>query len=320
MGILVPLLNINWIKPLIEAGAEEFYAGFHDSAWKEKFKEKWDLNRMSEFGKKANPMSLAQLLEAAKLISNYEKKLYVTFNSPVYSDQALLTIKKYFVQLKEAGATGVIVSCDKLIPLAKEVNLKVTMSTIAGIYNEDIAHYYSKLGCDRLILPRDLTLKEILAIRKAVPNIELEVFILRNPCIFSDSHCLASHSPEGLCGYLRNIYCEMILFPFLKSQKNEEREYNHDLFSHYLLRNGCGMCALYQFEKNGIDSYKIVGRADKQEEILEDLKILKENLRLARQVKSETEYLKKMHSPANAHIDCSRGLHCYYPEIKFGEV
>ena len=322
MGILVPLLNIDWIKPLIEAGAEEFYAGFHDLAWKEQFKGKWDLNRMSEFGDDANPMNFERLLEAARLISNYEKKMYVTFNSPIYPDQALSKVQEYFIQLKEAGATGVILSCDKLIPLAKKANLKVTMSTIAGIYNEDIARYYRDLKCDRLILPRDLTLKEILAIRKAVTDIELEIFILRNPCIFSDSHCLASHSHGSFCRYLRKTLGGEITYPFLKTTKTkDEKKYNNHLFAkHFFEGSACGMCGLYQFEKNGIDSYKIVGRADIPQEVLDDLKVLKENIRLARQTKSQVEYLEKMHPPVDSRIDCSNGFHCYYPEIKFGEV
>ncbi len=218
------------------------------------------------------------------------------------------------------GATGVIISCDKLIPLAKNANLKVTMSTIAGIYNEDIARYYADLKCDRLIVPRDLTLREILAIRKAIPDIELEVFILRNPCIFSDSQCLASHSQRGLCYDLRNTFCVPVKYSFLKNQYPEnEEKYNHALFTQCFLNKACGMCALYQFEKNGINSYKIVGRADRYKDVLEDLKVLKENLILAGQVKSQAEYLEKMHSPVDPYI-CSKGLNCYYPEVKFGEV
>ena len=50
----------------IAAGAGEFYIGFYDNAWWERFGEYADINRMSGFKKDANPYSLEEVGEIIK--------------------------------------------------------------------------------------------------------------------------------------------------------------------------------------------------------------------------------------------------------------
>lgn len=60
MNVLVPLNNISHIDDYIEAGAKEFYIGFYDEAWWEKFGEYADINRLTGFKKDANPYSFEE--------------------------------------------------------------------------------------------------------------------------------------------------------------------------------------------------------------------------------------------------------------------
>ncbi|MFQ9178587.1 MAG: U32 family peptidase [Eggerthella lenta] len=74
-------------------------------------------------------------------------------------------------------------------------------STMCGVYNADIARFYRRLGCTRVIIPRDVSLDEIEAIVRAVPGVEYEAFVMRNGCVFADGLCLGRHI-EG-----RNALC-----------------------------------------------------------------------------------------------------------------
>ena len=68
MKILVPLNNAELLQKYIDAGADEFYIGFHDLQWSEKFGKYADINRMSGFGMNANRYSFEEILRIAKRI------------------------------------------------------------------------------------------------------------------------------------------------------------------------------------------------------------------------------------------------------------
>ena len=84
----------------------------------------------------------------------------------------------------------------ELVEIAKKYRINAVISTIAGIYNSDIAKFYWKLGVERIILPRDLSVDDIERIVTSVPDVEYEAFMMRNGCTFSDSNCLGLHRSE----------------------------------------------------------------------------------------------------------------------------
>ena len=189
---------------------------------------------------------------------------------------------------------------------------------MCGIFNADIVAYYKKLGMKRMILPRDLSLDEIEAIVKAHPDVSYEVFLMRNGCQFSDSHCLGFHREKGsICGMLNgSLYRTNARDTDFKSQ--HDFELNNSLYVKCFHRiAACGLCALYRFYKLGVSAYKIVGRSENPNGIITDVKIVKENLKIIESCSSEEEYLKKMKMPENARDACKLGLSCYYPEIRF---
>ena len=97
----------------------------------------------------------------------------------------------------------------------------------------------------------------------------------------------------------------------------------HDIRANsYLYNQGfhhdtCGMCALYRFNKMGISSLKIVGRADKPEGVLHDIELTHKNIEILKECRTEQEYLEKMIFPSNSETQCLMGLSCYYPEVRF---
>jgi len=193
MKVLVPLNNTEHLDDYIHAGASEFYIGFFDKEWEDKFGDFNDINRMSGFRENSNSCDFNMVLAIIEEIKQYGKHLYITFNSSIYSMEQLDYVEKYFKILKEKEVDGVIVSTIELVDLAKRVGIPSVISTIAGVYNSDITKFYKEHGAKRIILPRDLSIDEINQIVNENKDMDFEVFMMRNGCSFSDSHCLGLH-------------------------------------------------------------------------------------------------------------------------------
>lgn len=74
MNVLVPLNNTEHLSDYIEAGANEFYIGFYDQKWLDKFGDYMDINRLTGFGISANPYSFTDVLSLIPTITAQGKK------------------------------------------------------------------------------------------------------------------------------------------------------------------------------------------------------------------------------------------------------
>ena len=315
-SILVPLNDLSMASAYAQAGADEFYLGFYDPAWMNAFGPYVDLNRMSGFGTEANAYSFAEALGGVQLVKELGKKVYLTFNTAAYSARVHGMIAGYFAQLAAYGADGVILSGPELVDAARAVGLEAVASTMCGIYNRHIARFYQDCGMTRMILPRDLSLAEIADIVEAVPGMETEVFLMRNGCVYSDSNCLGMHGMGrgALCGEMKTA--QRIVRCMDEAQVEPAVE-NSDLHCHEFHKHACGLCALWDFEQMGVSAYKIVGRGDQTDAILEDIQTVSAELEVARGCTSCEEYLERMLPHPYADQVCDRGLNCYYPELRF---
>lgn len=319
MKILIPLSKKEYIDSYVEAGADELYMGFYDVEWNKRFGEYADINRMSGFGKRANPYSFEEILDVIKIVKSTGRKAFVTINANGYSKEQIQYMETcYFPALSDAEVDGVIMSDISAMIAAIKGGLRPVASTMCGVYNTDIANVYKRIGIERMIFPRDLSLSEMEKICYALSDIQFEAFFMRNGCIFSDSYCLGMHRPE--CGatctytrYGRHSYSH---------DYKAFREYNDVDVNDYLYRtsfhiDACAMCALYRLKSIGVTSLKIVGRADEFEAVCKDIRLTKKNIAIANECKTETEYLERMIFPDNFPQKCRMGISCYYPEIRF---
>ena len=317
--ILTPIVSVDHINELIDAGAEEFYLGFYDEEWEKQFGDYREINRMSSFKKGANLYSFDDAMNCVKEIIKKNKQVYVTVNSSSYSNEEMNKIKEYLRKIKEAGATGAIVSTIKEVEYCAKIGLESIASTLCGIYNDYTSKYYKKAGCYHQVLPRDLSLQEIESIVTKNPDIKYEVFMMRNGCPFSDSHCLGFHKRTygATCGMLKGTQ-QIICSTRKDFEGRNEVEFNNILYKNFFhLCASCGLCALYRFVKMNIYAYKIVGRNDSPGEVATDVDIIRRNIEIAKKCQSEEEYLLKMLLPANSYVGCKKGLGCYYPEVRF---
>ncbi len=126
------------------------------------------------------------------------KKIYVTVNI-LARNYDIEKAEKYFRFLEEIKIDGAIISDAGLIAVAKEVapTLSVNVSTQASLLNYRAVKFWKDQGVKRVILARELSLKEIAEIHARVPDIEIETFIHGAMCISYSGRCLLSDYRAG---------------------------------------------------------------------------------------------------------------------------
>lgn len=148
----------------------------------------------------ADNFTLDEMEEAARLVHEQGKKLYLTVNALLKS-QELDSLKAYLHQVKEAGVDAVIVSDPGALVLAREAGLEVHLSTQASAINYLSARFWHDQGVKRVVLAREATLEDIRQIRANTPDsLELEAFVHGAMCIAYSGRCLLSSVFTGRSG------------------------------------------------------------------------------------------------------------------------
>ena len=324
MGILAPLNArssqeaTRLFARLMESGTGEFYLGFYDQEWIDAFGATADLNRMTGFGAEANALDFSQVCEVAGRMRACGATAFVTFNTAQYTQAQIDFIaQRYLPSLAHAGVSGIICSCPQLVCAAVACGLEAVASTMCGVLNADIARFYKGLGATRIVLPRELSIAEIAQIMREVPDVEYEAFLMRNGCIFSDSHCLGRHRQGcySLCTALRRASYRIVGSSANWAPARERAERNRAVYSEEFLVRACGLCALWHLERLGVSAYKVVGRGDEPEYLCADIEIVAENIAVARQCATYADYRANMVVPSNSAVLCKDHLSCYYPEV-----
>lgn len=139
-----------------------------------------------------------EIIEAVSYAHSIGKKVYVTVNIFGKNEDINLA-EEYFKFLESAKVDGVIISDTGLVALCLECtkNLAVNLSTQANTLNYKTVEFWKKHGVKRVILARELSLKEIKEIHEKNPDIEIETFIHGAMCISYSGRCLLSDYRTG---------------------------------------------------------------------------------------------------------------------------
>ena len=65
----------------------------------------------------------------------------------------------------------------------------------------------------------------------------------------------------------------------------------------------------------GVSACKVVGRLDNHNRVLEDIRLVKDNLNIAMSCKTREEYFEKVIIPNNYKEYCA-SYSCYYPDVR----
>lgn len=184
MELLAPAGNLDNFYAALEAGADAVYLGApglnarnlsRDLSFQE-------IGAMIDYGHARN------------------KKVYIAANSLVL-ERDLGFLLKSLSLLSVLQPDALIVQDIGLVHLVRKYfpELEVHASTLMGSSNNQSVNYFGELGCKRVVLARELTLKEILAIKDRT-SAEIEVFVHGAMCYSFSGLCLFSSYLGGKSG------------------------------------------------------------------------------------------------------------------------
>ena len=178
LELLSPAGNFDKLNTAFYYGADAVYVGGKDFSLRA-FADNFDIDE------------LKSAVNTAKAIG---KKIYVTLN--IFAKNAdFEPLKDYINTLSAIGVDAVIVSDPGVFAAVKKYapSLDLHISTQANTLNKFSAKFWADQGAKRIILARELSLKEVSEIRDYIPdNVELEAFCHGAMCISYSGRCLLS--------------------------------------------------------------------------------------------------------------------------------
>jgi len=168
------------LQAAIEAGADAVYFG---------------LNHFSARAKVG--FTLEELPEAIETLHQRGVKGFVTFNTLVF-DHELELAEAAIMEMANAGVDAVIVQDVGVCELIKKIapDLEIHGSTQMSITSAQGALLAQSLGCNRVVLGRELSLTDIRKISESC-DVELEVFVHGALCVSYSGQCFSSEAWGG---------------------------------------------------------------------------------------------------------------------------
>ena len=278
--LLLPAGNFDKLRYAFAYGADAVYAGVPRYSLR---------TRENDFRKES-------LVEAIRYTHDLGKQIYLTMNIYAHNTK----IKGFMSELErmlQYGPDAMIMSDPGLIGLTRREfpDLDIHLSTQANCTNWASATFWRDQGVSRIILSRELSLKEISEIHQKVPDVELEAFVHGAICIAYSGRCLITNymnnmdANQGTCtnscrwGYNFGQKSKSLLvlegneisqFPepyippadgyFLEEPKRPGQYFDmkEDEHGTYMMnaKDLCSIELLEQMRAAGIVSYKIEGR------------------------------------------------------------
>lgn len=174
--LLAPAKNLECGIAAIDHGADAVYIG------------------ASNFGARvAAGNSVEDIEQLCQYAHQYNTKVYVTINTIIYDDE-IIQVENLIRKLNDIGVDAILVQDMAILKICNNIKSKITLhaSTQTDNRNIDKIKWLKQAGFKRAVLARELSLKEINAIHKAVPDIELEVFVHGALCVSYSGACYAS--------------------------------------------------------------------------------------------------------------------------------
>lgn len=142
--------------------------------------------------------NISEIKKAIEYAHSRGKKIYVTFNIFAHNEH-LKELEEDMAKIAKLNPDAFIMADIGVIQIAKRVapHVPIHISTQANTTNIEDVRFWQSIGAKRVVLARELTLKEIAEIRRSVPDIELEVFAHGSMCISYSGRCLLSNYMAG---------------------------------------------------------------------------------------------------------------------------
>lgn len=318
-------------EALARAGADEVYCGLVPPDWSATFGAGAAINRRNA----GNLVSHEELDAVTKHAHALGKTVTLTLNAPHYSESQSSHILDLATRIAGIGVDAVLVSDPGLIVMLAEQRLPFRMyaSSLCVCRNSSAARFYRDLGVSRVVIPRDMTLEEIECMVSNVPEMEFEVFVMNEGCVFEEGLCHTTHLPnkEGGAFCLDTYRVEYRRHDGKPLEETErrateqnERDYGEWMWYRFgcgftmtdegLPHGPCGLCAMPVLDEIGIAALKIVGREAgvlRKIRSVQMVKTVRDMIDAGKDESAIVEFAQGLRKKPDL---CHSGSMCYFPD------
>lgn len=253
LELLMPAGNIEKLEYAIRYGADAVYLGVVD----------FSLRAM----RKGELITLENVKDAIAKAHELNAKAYLTLNIFAFNND-IRQLEECIDIFNDAKPDAVILSDFGVFNLVRKrmPDVDIHISTQTNTLNYESVKFWRDLGASRVILARELAIKDIAEIRRQVPDIELESFVHGAQCVSFSGRCLLSDyfskgerkANHGNCSQP----CRWSYKLVESTRPDEYLEINQDGRGSHILspKDLCLVEYLPQLIDAGIDSLKVEGR------------------------------------------------------------
>jgi len=236
--LLAPAGNFPMLVTAIKAGANAVYFGLKEFSMRQN----------------ARNFTIKDLDKIERICKPRNIKRYLTLNVIIY-DNEIKRINKILKKIK--NKVDAIICWDlSVIQLCRKHKIPFHISTQASVANTESAKFYKNLGAERIVLARELNLKQIKKISKII---DIECFIHGAMCVSISGRCFMSQflfnksANRGECIHpCRRSYI------IRDKQEGYELEVENDKIMS--AKDLCALPFIDKLKKAGVKTFKIEGR------------------------------------------------------------
>jgi len=140
---------------------------------------------------KAKNFERSELKEIVKFCHHQKPPLKAYTNILIY-DSELQDLERLILEAKKAGIDAIIAHDLAVIKFAKREKLRFHISTQANVSNVESAKFFENVGAERIILARELSLKQIKLIKHHLTKTQIECFVHGSMCTSISGRCYLS--------------------------------------------------------------------------------------------------------------------------------
>jgi len=181
--ILAPAGSQESLQAALAAGADAVYFGLDEG-----------FNARARAGN----FPIQQLAPLVQEIHRHRVRAYLTLNTLIFESE-LAAVQRILREAAGCGVDALIVQDPAVCLLARQLcpDLELHASTQMTISSPEGGEFARQLGIRRVVLPRELSLKEIAHFAAHNPGVEMEVFIAGALCVSWSGQCLSSETWGG---------------------------------------------------------------------------------------------------------------------------
>lgn len=175
--VLAPAGTLEKLKVAIDYGADAVYIG----------------GQAYGLRSRAGNFTFEEMADAVAYAHAHNAKIYVAANMVTHEGNEK-GAGEWFRTLRDIGISAVIVSDPALIMIcaAEAPGLAIHLSTQASATNYETLQFWEKLGLERVVLAREVSMSELAEIRQHT-TIEIEAFVHGAMCISYSGRCVLSN-------------------------------------------------------------------------------------------------------------------------------